>query len=61
MLGAGYENGRIALYCVENGKCLHEITLVSSVCIVSMIWEEYGNGYESPTQDNNDRYRGIEV
>ena len=42
MIAAGYADGRLALYCVENGKCLHE-TCLGSIGVCSMVWMEYSN------------------
>ncbi len=39
MLSAGYDNGTVVLYCVENGKKLHE-TKLGSCEVCSMVWSE---------------------
>ena len=55
VLGAGYHDGRVALYCVENGKCVHEATL-GSVGITTMIWSEYDNDSTQDRSSSTERY-----
>ena len=39
VLSAGYDNGSVVLYCVENGEKLHE-TKVGSHEVCSIVWNE---------------------
>lgn len=51
VLSVGFSDGRVALYSIEDGACLHETVLVGGGEVTSMDWKELQSNATADPQD----------